>query len=214
MFILGDQAYQEGRFEQSADFFRRLLEVDPRYPEGRARLEKAEEKAGEERLLAAETQLKEERRREERSRRARACQLTADKDWRAAILAWGKVLDLSSADPASTSAMAHGREEAYAAAAEAQRKGDRQTAIDLYRMSAEGLKTYKDSETRIALLETVGKQRAEEDSQRLYEKGMAAYSAKEFESAKTLFEQALRANPDDKKAAKALERLKEEMGKN
>lgn len=147
-------------------------------------------------------------------RRARARQLTADKDWRPAIQAWGKVLDLSSADPASTSAMAHGREEAYAAAAEAQRKGNRQTAIDLYRMSAQGLKTYKDSETRISLLETAGKQRAKEDSQRFYEKGMAAYSAKELESGKSLFEQALRANPDDKKAAKALERLKEEMGKN
>jgi tetratricopeptide (TPR) repeat protein len=213
LFILGDQAYSEGRYEQAVDLFRRLTEQAPRYPEGRERLEKAEEKAGAERLRVAELRVKEERDRELRSRRARAQKLMAQKKWSEAITAWGKVLELVPGDASVQKALGECREGAYRAASELDRRGEWNAAIDLYRVSQEGIKRYKGSQEKIEALSLSLESQGKKEAQRLYESGMAAYSAQEFEKARKLFEQALRANPKDKKALKALERLKVEMGR-
>jgi tetratricopeptide (TPR) repeat protein len=169
LFILGEQAYTEGRYEQSADLFRRLTEVDPKYPEATERLEKAEVKAGEIRLREAEARLKEERLKENRARQNRAKKLTTEKKWREAMEAWEKVLELTPGDGDAKRALARCQEEAH-------------------------------------LMDVQGK----EDAKQLYEKGMIVYSEKDFEKARWYFEQALKANPNDKKAAKALEHIIEE----
>lgn len=220
LLILGDQAFSEKRYQQAADFFKRLLEISPAYPEGRERWEKAEEKAGAERLKEAETRLKDERAREDRARRTRAARLMAQKNWPAARAAWENVLDLYPGDRSAQEGIRRCREESYSAAMSAERAGRFAEAIDLYRASQQGVKTYKDSAERLAALksraadqEAASAHRRKEDAQQMYEKGMAAYSAKDYETARRLFEEAVKANPGDKKAAKALERLKEEMGR-
>lgn len=169
LFILGEQAFNEGRYEQSADLFKRLTEVDPKYPEAAERLEKADVKAGEIRLREAEARLKEERMKEQRARQARAKKLTTEKKWREAIEAWEKVLELTPGDGDAKRALARCQEEAH-------------------------------------LMDMKGK----EEAKQLYEKGMIVYSEKDFEKARWYFEQALKANPNDKKAAKALEHIIEE----
>jgi tetratricopeptide (TPR) repeat protein len=213
LFILGDQAYSEGRYEQAVDLFRRLTEQAPRYPGGRERLEIAEEKAGAERLRVAELRVKEERARELRSRRARAQKLMAQKKWSEALSAWGKVLELVPRDTSAKKALGECREGAYRAASDLHRRGEWNAAIDLYKVSQEGIKSYKGSQERIEALSLSLVSRGKKEAQRLYESGMAAYSAQDYVKARKLFEQALRANPKDKKALKALERLKEEMGR-
>lgn len=118
LLILGDQAYDEKRYEQAADYFRRLLEVNPSHPEARESLEKAEDKAGEERLRSAEARLTEERAREDRTRRSRAQTLMSEKRWSAAIVAWEKVVDLTPGDAPAQKAIARCREEARKAVGE------------------------------------------------------------------------------------------------
>jgi tetratricopeptide (TPR) repeat protein len=219
LFILGDRAFEEKRYEQAADFFKRLVEVSPSYPGGLERWEKAEGKAGDERLRVAESRLKEERRREGQSRRARAERMMAQKNWTAAWTAWENVLALFPNDRSAEEGIQRCRAELYASAVAAERKGEWGTAIDLYRASQSSGKTFKDSAERLAALrsrvaaeEAALDERRQEESKGLYEKGMAAYSLKNFEKAQSFFEQALRANPNDKKTIKALERLKEERG--
>ncbi|MBK8871532.1 MAG: tetratricopeptide repeat protein [Elusimicrobia bacterium] len=219
LFILGDRAFEEKRYEQAADFFKRLVEVSPAYPGGRERWEKAEERAGAERLRAAESRLKEERQREGQSRRHRAERMMAQKNWTAAWTAWENVLALFPNDRAAQEGIQRCQEELYTGAVAAERKGDWATAIDLYRAAQSKDKTFKNSAERLAVLgprvaaeESALAQRRQEESKVLYEKGMEAYSLKHYEKAQSLFEQALRANPNDKKTIKALERLKEERG--
>ena len=213
LFILGDQAYSEGRYEQAVDLFRRLTEQAPQYPEARERLEKAEEQAGAARLREAEVRVKEERAREIRSRRSRAQKLMAQKKWREAIGAWGKVLELVPGDPFAMKGLGECREGAYQAASDLQRKGEWGAAIEFYKEAQEGIPSYKGSQEKIDSLAMAMESRGKEEAQRLYERGMAAYSAKDYEKARRLFEQAITANPNDKKVTKALERLKEEMGR-
>jgi tetratricopeptide (TPR) repeat protein len=179
----------------------------------------AEGKAGDERLRVAESRLKEERRREGQSRRARAERMMAQKNWTAAWTAWENVLALFPNDRSAEEGIQRCRAELYASAVAAERKGEWGTAIDLYRASQSSGKTFKDSAERLAALrsrvaaeEAALDERRQEESKGLYEKGMAAYSLKNFEKAQSFFEQALRANPNDKKTIKALERLKEERG--
>ncbi|MBK8576169.1 MAG: tetratricopeptide repeat protein [Elusimicrobia bacterium] len=217
LFILGDRAFEENRYDQAADFFKRLVEVSPGYPGGRERWEKAEERAGAERLRVAESRLKEERRREGQSRRVRAERLMSQKNWTAAWTAWENVLALFPNDRVAESGIQRCREELYTGAGAAERKGDWATAIDLYRAAQSKDKTFKNSAERLAALgprvaaeEAARTERRQEESKGLYEKGMAAYSLKHYEKAQSFFEQALRANPNDKKTIKALERLKEE----
>lgn len=192
LLILGEKAFNEGRWEQAVDYFRKIVEGSPDYPEARERLERAEEKAGSARLEKAEKALKEERNREENARRGRAGKRTAEKKWGPAVSAWRKVVEMAPEDPAAQSRLDRCRQEAYGAAAKAQREGDLAGRLDLYRAAQDGMPSYRESRARAAALEKNIAARRSEESRALYDKGMSAYSAGDFVRAESLFLESLR----------------------
>ncbi|MBK8576161.1 MAG: hypothetical protein IPN90_10980 [Elusimicrobia bacterium] len=212
LFILGEQAFKEGRYESAADFLRKLLDVQPDHREARALFDSAESRAGAARLVRAAENLQREQRREQEDRRRRARRLTDKKEWSSALDQWLSLQELAPNSAEAKAGVALCRETLYTAADQARRDDRLEEALRLYQASRAGGVDYKDAAARTKAIEHAVRARNEERANRLFDQAVRAYDSKDFPKAQGLFEQAGRLAPEDKKIQRALERVRKEIG--
>ncbi|MBL0059677.1 MAG: PorV/PorQ family protein [Elusimicrobia bacterium] len=212
LLILGDQAFKEGRFEAAADFFRKLLEVQPDHREARALYDSAEARAGAARLAQAAKTLQQEQRREQDDRRRRARRFMDKEEWASALDQWLSLLELVPDSKEAQAGASSCREALYQDAEKARRNDRLEEALRLYQASRAGGMNYKDSAVRAKDIERSLQTKRQERSNQLFEQAVRAYDMKDLAKALNLFEQAARLAPEDNKIQRALERVRKEIG--
>lgn len=206
----GEEAKDAKKWESAVLLYRKLLIVQPDHAGAKKALQEVERAIDQSRAVAAQEAVRKARQRETRALAERARSATAEGDWTAAMKAWR--LATRHEGPGGPLSIERDRAAAqiYDAARNAEEAGRNQQALDLYRLLADEDPPLRDSAQRLArLLEKLGAERRSRGKS-LYEEGLSLYRAGDRTGARTLFEQALVLDPDNKAVQRALERLRQE----
>lgn len=211
LFQQGQQAITVGDLDTAARFFRKLLAIQPDHREGAAALAHVESKI-------AARQLEQTRQHVLRQRTDRinklvglARQNMAAAQWDAAIPRWREVLALDRSHTEALNGIGKCRKSIYEEALAAQKTGDEDRARQLFiKLHAAG-GPLEDSERRLKGINDATKEKARKRSATAYQEGREAYRQGELTKAQTLFQEALKGQPNDKAIQRALERVEEEL---
>jgi tetratricopeptide (TPR) repeat protein len=210
LFTLGFQAYGANDFEAAGDYLRKLVILDPSYPEAGALLKKVESALSNERESRARAEVAHGLERERKSLRRIALSEQRSERWSAALKSWRNLLARFPKDAEALSGVALCRGELVRRAESAEKGGDLAKAISLYRLLEEDRSDPAVSK-RIAKLTRDVRQRNEARARTLYHEGVRAYDAGDLKKALPLFEEAVRLNPTDAAAARARDRVRIEF---
>lgn len=204
----GQEAQAAKKWETAALLYRKLLIVQPDFPEGAKALKEVEKEIELARAAVAQEAVRKARAKELLGVVKEAREAEEREDWPTAVKAWRRVVQGEGPGGRFQQESAECLARAYAAAEKAEESGQTDRAVFLYRILAEGTPPYKDSaQRRDRLLEKVAAERRRQ-GQALYEEGLRAYKEGNMEKARALFEKAIELAPNDRAVQKALERLK------
>lgn len=210
LFTLGTKAYEEKDFEGATNYLRKLVILDPAYPEAGDLLKKAEVALTSQKESQAREELVRGLDRERKSLRRSAQENQRLEQWAAALKSWRHVLARSPKDAEAMAGVSLCREKITAQAESAEQSGERAQAVSFYRTLQED---HPDPALvkRIEKLEKAATAEAQERARTLYQEGIQAYDAKDLPKALSLFEEAARLNPDDAVAVRARDRLRTQL---
>jgi tetratricopeptide (TPR) repeat protein len=204
------EAEKAGRLDESLASYRLLRALQPDdVAAGAASLELERRIRGEQESMARR-KLAESRRRDA-ARWARWAREDMEKSrWRAAHAKWRRVLAWNPVDEDARRGLARCRAVLWDEAEARRRSGQDDDAESLY---AEILAGGEDpaARERMAAIETARREKRRNLAQERWEAGMAAYAERRWDDAERLFREVLTADPDDKRARRALERVTEEQ---
>lgn len=210
LFNLGTHAFHEKDFERAGDYFRKLVILDPTYPEGGAWLKKAESEWVAEKNARAREEMKRGRELERKSTMRAARDDQRLERWAAALSGWRKVLSRFPGDAESQSGVTLCRGKIRSLAEASEQKGDRENAILFYRI-LQGDLPDRETARRIETLEKETQADSTVRSQAIYLDGVRAYDAGDLKQALVYFEEAARLNPHDSTMVRARDRVKIEL---
>lgn len=207
---LGVQAFDANDFESAADYLRKLVLLDPAYPEAGALLKKAEAALSADRESRARAELSRGLERERKNLRRLAQEDQRAERWSEALRRWRSVLARFPKDAEALAGATLCREKISGLAETAERTGEREKAISLYLLLQED----RADPLMAKRIDQLQKDRRAESGARaraLYQEGVLAYDAGDLHAALPLFEEAARLNPDDAATARALDRVRTEL---
>lgn len=209
LFNLGRQAYEENDFEAAGNYLRKLVILDPSYPEAGGLLKKAESTLSKEKEARAKEELA-----HGLARQRRVLSRTAQKEqergrWSEALKIWRKILVRYPKDAEALAGVTLCRGEMAALAESAEKAGAIEMAVSHYRALHEDRPDPVLSK-RIEKLMREETRKAETRARALYQEGVRAYDAGDLKKALPLFEEAVRLNPKDAAASRARDRVRTE----
>lgn len=209
----GDLAFAAGQFEKSAEFYRKLVLIQPELTSVNAKLDRAEAAIRKERMDRAKAAVETGRRRELQNQVGWAQEAERHSDWESALARWRKVLALDGKNSLALAGVERARFTLYTEAKTAEASGEDEKARFLFSASQVGMASYKDSAARMTgLSQKIDRKRAEE-GRRKYSEGTRAFAAGDWKRAHDLFEEAHKAVPKDPAILRALDRVREELSR-
>ncbi len=209
LYNLGLRAYEEKDFEAAGDYLRKLVMLDPSYPEASILLKKAESTLSKGRESRAREELAHglERQRRALSRTAQKAQERGR--WSEALKSWRYILVRFPKDAEALAKVIQCRREMVALAKSAEKEGAIEMAVFHYRALQEDRFDPAVSQ-RIEKLTREATRKAETRARELYQEGVRVYDAGDLKKALPLFEESVRLNPNDEAAARARDRVRTE----
>jgi tetratricopeptide (TPR) repeat protein len=202
----GQEAQGAKKWESAALLYRKLLIVQPDFPDGEKALKTVEKQIELSRIAVAQEAVRKARAKEISGFAKKARDATALQDWPDAVIAWKRVTQEEGPGGRFQQESADGLAQAYAAARKAEDMGQTDRAVTLYQ-ALSAPPSYQDSAQRRArLLERKAAERNQQGLS-LYEEGLRFYREGNQQKARALFEQALELAPHDRSIQKALERM-------
>lgn len=209
----GDRAFSAGQFEKSAEFYRKLVLIQPDQPSAQEKLKRAESAIRQERMEQAQAVVEKGRRREVQEQRVWAQEAEGRSDWETALGRWRKVLALDRKNAEALAGVERSRLTLYELAQKAEASGNDGKAISFYTASQEGRTSYKDSAARLVELDQKMIQKRTAEGREKYLEGTRAFAAGDWARARGLFEEAIEISPKDQTIQRALDRVKEELAR-
>jgi tetratricopeptide (TPR) repeat protein len=207
----GQQAVTAGDLDAAASFFRKLLAVQPEHREGTAALAHVENTIAARQLAQTRQHVIRQRTNRINKLVGLARQNMGARQWDAAIPRWREVLALDRHYTEAKNGIVTCRKSIYEEAITAQKSGDTERARHLFlKLHAAG-GPLEDSERRLNGINNATKEKARKRSAAAYQEGREAYRQGELVKAQTLFQEALKGQPNDKAIQRALERVEEEL---
>ncbi|MBL0059393.1 MAG: PorV/PorQ family protein [Elusimicrobia bacterium] len=210
LFTLGLQAYEAKDFETAENYLRKLVILDPSYPEAGALLKKAETGLAAARDSQARAELTRGLERERKSLRRSAQEDQRFERWPEALKNWRSLLVRFPKDAEALAGVTLCRNKIASLAASAERAGEGGKALSFYRLLQEDR---PDPALAKRIEKMGGEARAETQARAraLYQEGVRAYDGGNLKKALPLFEEAARLNPDDAAIARARDRVRTEL---
>ncbi|MBK8869975.1 MAG: PorV/PorQ family protein [Elusimicrobia bacterium] len=212
LFNLGMQAFTKKEHETAAAYFRKLVILDPRYPEAAELLKKSESFLAAQRDAQAREEIKRAKMLERQTAYQAARDLQREERWEEALRAWRKALARFPNEKEATTAVKRCREKLLDRAAAAEQAGDTEKAIATLRHLQQD-DPDRAIERRVHQLEKSDHAEKIAQSQTLYRDGVRAYDAGDLKTALPLFEKAAHLNPADSAIARARDRVQAELAK-
>ncbi|MBK8575242.1 MAG: PorV/PorQ family protein [Elusimicrobia bacterium] len=213
LFQQGEQAFKNGRYEKSADFFRKLVLVQPDRPGASQALAQAEAAVAQERRERAKTEVARGRQREVQEQILWAKEEEKRSHWETALERWQKAFALDRNTAEAKAGIERCRSALYALAEKAEASGELEKAQALFNASQDGLTSYRSSASHLAALDQRLKTKRAGESRERYAEGSRAFASGDWVRAQKLFEEALQLTPEDKTTRRALERVREELNR-
>ena len=213
LFNQGSRAWEAGDPETAAVFFRKLLVVQPDHIEGAKALEKAEKDMASRRLEQTRREVDKERERRIKAVIDQARENMKTQRWDNAMPRWREALALDKDNAEAREGLAHSRRAIYNEAVAAQSTGDADSARRLFLTLHDAGGPLDDSSKRLETLDATQRERARQRSAAAYQEGRESYKQGDLTNARTLFQEALKGQPNDKAIQRALERVEEELNR-
>lgn len=210
IFSQGKKAFEENKFTQAADIFRKLLLVDPEFLEGRAWLEKCEKRIEADRLARLKAEIAVGREREYRSLARQAASYESQNRWEEALVVWKRAKVRHPNSIPVTARLQACQENLYIQAETALKTGNEEKAMALF-LTVDRGGSYRDANRRAKEIEKEIAQENTKRGQAKYREGRDAYVKGNLPDARRFFEEALQLNPQSKEIRQALNRVLEEL---
>ena len=213
LFQQGEQAFKDGFYEKSADFFRKLVLVQPDRPGASQALARAEDAIAQERRERAKAEVARGRHREVQEQILWAKEEEKRFHWETALERWQKAFALDRNNAEAKAGIERCRSALYALAEKAEAYFELEKAHSLFKASQNGLTSYGESASRLAALDQRLKAKRAAESREKVTEGSRAFASGDWVRAQKLFEEALQLTPEDKTTSRALERVREELNR-
>lgn len=213
LFEQGEKAFTESQFEKSAEFFRKLIVLQPDRSDAAKGLARADAAITQIHLEKAKAEVARGRQREVMEQVLWAREDERQSRWERALARWQKALALDGNNAEAKEGVQRSRTMLYEMAEKAETAGDLEKARALFNASQDGLESYRNSARRLSTLDRHLKERGAAKGREKYDEGSRAFGMGDWERAKTLFEEALILLPDDQTIRRAWERVNEELAR-
>ncbi len=215
----GRRSLAKGDMDGAELAFRKVLLVRPGNADAQKGLEKISAAAAARRTEEARVAVARAKDRKKQEGAGRARDAMKRGDWTLALGRWRELADLEVDNKTVQAEIVRCREAIYQDAIQLEQAWRWEEAKSKFRAAQEGLDTYRDSAEHLKMLsEKEARSRAAEaevhraEGVKKYEEGRTVYREGNVAKAKTLFEEAVRLDPDNKTYRRALERARQEMG--
>jgi tetratricopeptide (TPR) repeat protein len=204
------EAFAQGDPQEAADRYRKLLLVVPTHPEGLAGLAKAEKQIEADRRARLNAEVAAQRAQARRDIESRAITYETQGRWLDAVRLWKKYAAMGPPESLSKTHIQSCFEQAYAQAESALAAGKTEPAQTLF-LSIDEEGPYRDAGQRARSIGRQTNQQKIVKAQEKYREGRTAYVNGDLKTARRLFEEAVRLDPNGPGYRQALDQVVEEL---